>query len=424
MRASGLLRLAVLAAAYWPVLALAADPSLEKVLTLRGAQKLSLDNNASVLSAAQDIVIAQQRAQEAWFQFFPEVGLQASATRYDARYPFALAPEFRSILLFPSSLDRIYSGRTYLTHTLYAGGRNHKLLRLAQTALKQAQTRYEAMKMETLLGVQRGFYQLILSQDRVREAGERLATARRLAEQSLPGWERVEAEGVVAELRMREAQAGHARELALLDFRKQLNLELDTPLRVEGDMDVRPADIDLSRAVVWAMELRPELQAETYKAQADDIAVSLAQGRRIPTVALSANYEVTGQRFPLRQNNWDATLGLRVPLSYDFWTQIVQKRAEKRQGEIQRAELQDRVRLEVRQAYEQLEFWSREWPLREREHVRLKTLAEASNQRGGLPALRAQPVLLGAYERYRDSLKEYSLSRAGLERAIGRPLAP
>lgn len=401
------------------------EPVPAKSFTLEDAERLAERNSAKVLGAEQGIIIAQQRVQQAMFQFFPDIGLQASATRYDARYPFALAPEFRSVLLFPSDKFGIYSGRTYMTQTLYAGGRNMNLLRLSQTALKQAQTQYETVKMNTAYGVRQAFYQLLVNQELYAANSRRLEDARAFAGRALGGWERVEAEALVSQLRARDAEALHALELARLDFRKELNIELDTPFRVVGKLESRPIDIDLNKAVLWAMELRPELQSETYKAQMDDIAVALAQGRRIPTLVAAGDYEVTGQEFPLRQNNWDMTIGLKIPFSFDFWAEIREKRAEKRQGEIQRAELQDRVRLEVSQAYDQLQFWQKEWPEREREFRRLEDLAHAARaDQRGLEPLRAQVALLEVEARYLNSLKEHILARARLERAVGRSLTP
>ncbi len=411
-------------ALFWIAAAAAQGPSpLERGYTLEEAQRLAQLNNAALLSSEQDIVVAQQRVQEARFQFLPELGLQASGTRYNARYPFALAPEFRSILLFPSDIDNIYSGRTYLRQSLYEGGRVVNLLRLAQTALKQAQTQYDTVKLDIAFNTKTVFYRLVLAQDMHAALTERLRDAERLLQQ--PGFsdfERIEAEGMLAELRVREAAAGRAVEAARLDFRRGLNLELDTPVRVLGSLETKPAAVDLDKAVVWATELRPELQAETYKAQMDAIAVNLAMGRRNPTLVLAGDYEVTGQRFPLRQNNWDLTLGLRIPFSYDFWTQLRQKKAEQRQGEVKRAELHDRVRMEVRQAYDDLQFWQNEWPLREREYKRIAGLFKAARGKGGMSLLRAQNAVLGVQERYFIAVGEHLLARARLERAIGRPL--
>lgn len=399
-------------------------PEAVRELTLEDAERTAALNNPTLLSAEQDIVVAEQRVKEARFLFYPELGLQASAARYDARYPFALAPEYRSVLLFPSDHDAIFSGRAYLRQPIYEGGRYMNLLKLAQTALKQAQTRYDAVKLDTGYNTRKVFYRLMLAQELHAAISKRAEAVAAVLKRGLSGWERVETEALSAELRARENEARHAEDGARLDLLKNLNLELDTPLHVVGGLTTKTVDIDLDRATLWATELRPELQTETYRAQMDAISINLAIGRRSPTLEMGADYEVTGQRFPLRQNNWDLTVGLKIPFSYDFWTQLKQKRAEQRQGDIKRAEIHDRVRLEVRQAFEDLQFWQREWPAREEEYSRLKILADgvAPSQGLGLPALRAHLGILGAQERWLSAVHEHILARARLERAVGRKL--
>ncbi|MBI3549027.1 MAG: TolC family protein [Elusimicrobia bacterium] len=397
---------------------------LTRTFTLEEAEHLAVNNNAPLLSAAEDITIAQQRVQEAKFLFLPEIGLQASATRYNARYPFALPPEMRSILLFPSDRDYLYSGRGYLSQTIYSGGKVLHLLHLAQTAQKQAQSQYDAAKMDATLGVREAFFRLVLAQNVNDATQERFRLAQDVVGRGLTGWERVEGEALVALLRSRTSETARAVEAAALSFRKQLNIELDTPVRVSGKLEAQQVDIDLNKAIVWAIELRPELQVETYKAQIDDIGVNLAQSRRIPSVVLESNYEVTGQQFPLRQNNWDATIGVKIPFSFDFGAQIKEKRAEKRQGEIKRAAAQDGVRLEVRRAYSDLQYWQSEWPQREKEFARLKTIAEAAPADArNLAPIRAQIALLDVQERYLTAVQSHILARARLERAMGRSLA-
>ncbi|MBI2362535.1 MAG: patatin-like phospholipase family protein, partial [Elusimicrobia bacterium] len=129
----------------------------------------------------------------------------------------------------------------------------------------------------------------------------------------------------------------------------------------------------------------------------DAIAVNLALGRRTPSVLLGMDYELTGQTFPLRQNNWDATVGVRLPFSFDFWTQHHQRLSEQRQSEVRRAELRDRIQLEVRRAYADLMHWQAEWPRREKDWQTLKDLGERAGAAPGSPAwLESSKLVLSA----------------------------
>lgn len=402
------------------------------MLTLEEARRLAFLNDARLLSAEQDKIIAEERVREARYLFLPEFGLQASATKYEARYPFSLSGDFRNILLFPdnpptygANTGNIYSGRGYMRMSLYEGRRNINTLRLAQAAQKQATSNYESVKMDLALSVKEVFYRLLLAQERARASRQTQEAAKRvLSGGRLDGWERVEVEALLARARATASEAAHNLDLSRLAFLKNLNLELDTPFRVEGKLESQPVEMNIERAVLWAMELRPELQSETYKAQMDAISVNLASARRNPTVFLAGDYELTGLRFPLRDNNWDATVGIRIPLSYDYWSQIKQKRAEQRQGQLKRTELQDRVRLEVRQAYETLQYWQKEWPLRRQQFERVEKLFEAVSGQGGgsLARLRAMSSVLDLKLASLSALTEHMLAHARLERAVGRQI--
>lgn len=398
-----------------------AQPPVE-TYTLDDALLKSQRNNAQLQSVEQSVRIAEQRVKEARMRFLPEIGVQASATRFKSRYPFALRPAFQSLLLFPSEQQYLYSGQAYMTMSLYEGRRNINTLRLAKMALKQSKTKQDVVTLDIKLETKKVFYRLILAQEVLRAIEELIEAVGAPAASEGP-WQKLEAEALAAELRSARASARHELDLARLRFLKGLNRELDTPVRVEGRLETFPVEVDLRKSLVWATELRPELQAQTYKAQMDAIGVNLALSRRTPTLRLGLDYEITGQQFPLKQNNWDATVGIRLPFALDFWTQHNKKVAEQRQGHIQRAELRDQVHLEVRTAHKELVFWQEEWPRREAEYLRLKKLFDAAlRARAGSAAFRAAARMLSAKKRYMQAVAEHILSRARLERAVGRAL--
>lgn len=398
----------------------------QRVYTIEEALRLTR-NDPKLQSAEQDVIIAEQRVKEARFQFLPEFGLQASATKYDARYPFSLSEDARNILLFPSNDENVFSGRGYMRMSLYEGQRGMNTLRLAQAAKQQALSNRDSVRLDLALHVKEAFYELLFAQERAKGADELAAAVERASgEDGLGVWERIEAEASLGAAAARASEARHQLDAARLAFLRTLNLELDTPFRVDGVLETSPVRAEVEKAVVWAMELRPELQSQTYKAQMDAISVNLALGRRYPTLFVGGDYELTDQRFPLKKNNWDVTIGLKIPFSYDYWTQIVRKKAEQRQGQLARAELQDRVRLEVRQAAETVVYWQNEWPRREARYKRVASLIEAGAGRPGpaLSKIRARSGVLELKLSHLAAVKEHILARARLERAMGRELQP
>ncbi len=397
----------------------------EKTFTLQDATSLALQNDSRLLSAQQDKIITSERVKEARYQFLPEFGLQASATKFDARYPFSLSQDFRNILLFPGAPENIYSGRGYMHLSLYEGGRTVSTMRLAQAAQKQASSNLESVRLEVIYAAKEAFYRTLLAQEKVASAERARAEAESMSEKgALGSWERIEAEALAETARARAAEAARSLAASRLGLLKTLNLELDTPFRLAGTLDTKPSAVELKNVVLWAMELRPELQSETYKAEMDAISVNLALSRRNPTVFLAGDYELTDQRFPIRHNNWDATIGIKLPLSYDYFTEIRRKKAEQRQGQLKRAALQDHVRLEVRQAYDDLQHWQTEWPRRETRYRKVQSLYDGVSASSGAPLsrLRALTGLLDLRLSYLTAATEHILARARLERAVGREL--
>ncbi|MFA5161255.1 MAG: TolC family protein [Elusimicrobiales bacterium] len=397
----------------------------EETLTLDQALRLGLANNTDVLSAEQDLIIARQRVREAVFLFFPQTSLTGTATKSNLKYPQLLMPETASHILFPSDYENFYTARASLLQPIYVGGRNSSTLRLAKASLMQAQTRYDSAKRDASLAVRKSFYSLLHSSASLAAMDYWIAGMRGAAAQSKPGaWEALEEDAAIEAMSAQKQSAWRSHQNLRLDFLRAINRELDSAVDIAGDFAPQPAKADLGKLTVWAMEMRPELKGETYKAEMDSIAVNLAMSRRYPTVMLGASYDVVGEQFPLKSNSWETTLAVQFPLSYNLWTQVEQKRAEQRQGDLKRSALQDKVRLEIRQAYEDNAFWQEEVPQREAVYRRLagRYGETARSAVPGISALRAAREVCAAQLAWLEAVRGQLDSRARLEWALGQEL--
>lgn len=406
---------------------------LYRTLTLKDAEHLALLNDATVLSAEQDKIVAAERVKEATYLFLPEIGVQASASQYNALYPFAL-PTAGNAVLFPQSNSQYGSnsnslifGGGYMNLNLYEGGRGVNTLKLAQAAQKQAESNYESARMNVILSVKKLFYTLLLAQKKASVDYEYYSSVKKISlGTNLSPWDQIEAESQVAKAEAQYAKSSHVLEMEKIKFLKGLNLELDTPFKIVGELETTPITMDVEKIILWALELRPELQSETYKAQMDAISVNLAQARRTPTVFLSGDYDILStQNSPINKNNWDATLGLKLPFAYDYLSELDKKRAEQRQGDIKRSELQDQVRLEVRQAYSDIVYWQKEYPLLQNQYLRIEKLYEKAAAPPGNIVLKIHALTAIAHLKisYLEAVTQHLLAKATLERAVGREIS-
>ena len=162
----------------------------------------------------------------------------------------------------------------------------------------------------------------------------------------------------------------------------------------------------------------------------DDIAVNMAMIRRYPNVYLGASYDVLGYRVnsltdnSIRANNWAASIAIHFPLSYDIWTQVLQRRAQQRQGDLKRVELQDRIRFEIVSAHKDLEFWTSETAKRGAALAEAERSYEAASGRSAasMTALRALRSIADFKSTYLESVYNQLLARVRLEWARGRDL--
>ncbi|NLO91343.1 MAG: TolC family protein [Elusimicrobia bacterium] len=404
-----------------------AQPTQE-VLTLDQSMRLAMQNNPELLSAEQDVIIAQQRVKEASYLFLPQTGLFGAVSKSNIKYPMVLSPEFGSQFLQTSEYENFYTARMSLVQPIYTGGRNTNTLRMARASLKQARTRYETVKRETVLSLKIAFYKLSRAKfesdtihrwlDAVRDGARKLANN---------PWEALEARALVSEMENDEAKARQQLTMLKLNYLQTLNRELDADVDISAEFKPDMIALDLNKAVTWAMELRPEVKSEVYKAEMDSIALNLAMSRRSPTVMLGANYDVNGSQFPLKSNNWATTLAIQFPLAYDFWTQITQRKAELRQGDLKRSGMQDKVRLEVRQYHNELMFWQDTVRRMQENKDSLEQAYSATAQKApaaSMSALRAAKVVQEADSRYLDSVENQLIARARLEWAVGHDLTP
>lgn len=408
--------------------AASAQQTRREALTLDEAVSLAVRNSPAALSAEQDIIIARQRVSEARFMYLPQFTLSGTASKASLEYPSVLGPELGERYIDPSK-NALYTLRVQGLQPLYTGGRTTNTVKLAKAAQNQARVSYEAVKAQAALEAKKAFYSLLYQRRLLDISAQWLTRARALnASLHKDAYEELEASMLLSGLSDRAQQAASGEEAASTELLRVISREPGYKPVIEGALEPLPVESDLSRSLVTAMETRPELKSELYRAQMDDIAVGMAMVRRYPTVYLGGSYDVNAFTLSdlgnqsVRANNWLATLAIHLPISYDFWTQVQQRRAQQRQGELERIELQDKVRFEIISAHKEALFWQGEAVKLAAETARLKAGYEAASAsaRPSMAALRALCALSELEKRAMDAAYAQLTARARLEWARGQ----
>ncbi len=407
-----------------------AQPGSEP-LTLEEAVTQAVKSNPAALAAEQDIIIARQRMSEARYTYLPQFTLSGTASRVNLDYPSVLGPELGERYLDPLISRSFYTLRASALQPLYTGGKNANTLKLARTAHNQARVNYETVKADVALEAKKAFYDLLYRTRLKETASAWLAGAQdyaALLKTSDPA-EALEARVLLAGLSGRAREAVSGLDAAATALQKALNREPGYQVAAAGDFEPLPVRDEVTRCLVTAMEARPDLKSELYKAQMDDIAVNMAMIRRYPTVYLGASYDINAYKLSalnessLRSNNWLASLAIHFPLSYDIWTQVRQRKAQQRQGELKRVELQDKIRFEIIAAHKDAVFWRQEAERRKAEVEQLKAGYKAAAAAGrSLAGLRAAGATAELERGWLEAVYNQLMARIRLEWAQGRDL--
>lgn len=397
-------------------------------LSLENAIRLAIENNYQLLLTEQDVIIAQQKVKEAKFLYLPRISLNAGATAYNLDYP-TIVPESLGLRFITQeegheSKDLFYGAGVSAIQYLYTGGRTSSTVSLAKATLKEALSRYEAVKTQTIFEVKEAFFNSLFLQKKkelLEETSQKILKA--LNKKSSKSWENILVKSEKAKIQTDKNLIEQEIKNANLVLLKTLNKELNNTIVIKGDFELNPVEIDLKKLSVWAMEFRPELKSALYKLEMDNISVNLSLARRYPDIMLGASYERLGLN-NIKDENMQLTLALKLPLGYDYASQIKQKRAEQRQTLLKQAEIEDQIRTEVAQAYNKLIFWQEEAKGRQNvwEEISQDTAKLDFNNMTKEEAIKVYEYYYKAGVQYLEGIRQHLIAVARLELAVGQDI--
>ncbi len=222
-------------------------------------------------------------------------------------------------------------------------------------------------------------------------------------------------------------------ELAKSQFNTILRRGINAPVEVEDILEYKPFLGDLAECQKTAEAGRPEVRAYSLKLDQAGKQVDLARSEYFPTISLVGNYskygdspELSGSRFQ-DQENW-YVLGV---LNWTLWewgkTGYRVEAGQSRRSQVRDAliGLQDRVALEVKNAFlyqreaEQRIFVARKAIEQAEENFRIMRERYNEHVATSTDVIDAQTLLTRAKSDYFNSLSDFNIAAARLERSMG-----
>jgi outer membrane protein len=409
-------------------------------LSLADAVNLALRRNPTILRAQKDLEAAQGIVIQTRAIAIPKVNL---AGNYSAAGPSDVDTLTAPGINFGN--DQNWATQLKLVQSLYEGGRVLSALRVARLTKERSLLDYETAVADTVVDVQVGYYDVLLTlqQITVQEASVELLTreladtTRRYDAGTVPRFNVLRAEVELANARPKLIRARNSYRINKNNLINKLGFNVpkealeDIPLALSGKLVAEPYKIELPQAIALALERRTELGAlrKTQALRKEDIVNAKAPYK--PSLQAYAGYDVhnsmLSQDLSVEKNGWIAGVQMTWSLFDGRRTKgkVMEATALYERAGVELDDTGRRIELEVRTAYSN--FIEADEVLKSQEKVveeaeEALRLARARSEAGTgtqLDVLSAQTALTESRSTQVQALRDYSVARARLERAIG-----
>lgn len=421
-----------------------AKSSEKLVLTLEESLRLALERNPFYLASQEKMAEAEASVREAAARFFPTLNAQGTHTLDEKLFTL----EFPSFIpgqppqRVSVDFTRDYQMGFSFSLPLFTGGKLVSGFKQAEYNRLATEESVRQSRQETIYNVKRAFYGYLLAQQSVEVSREAVGLAekylqnvRHLFEVGLASrFDLLRAEVQVANLKPQLLRAQNQVELATVNLKTLLGLDLSQEIEVKGELTFRPYELNEKALMEQALLSRPELNQLRYQRQMAGELIKLARSADLPTIAIGGSYNFWGNYLNFKRGNWQSyysfNLVLNIPIFNGFSSsaQVAKSQAMLHSLELTEKGMMELVKAEIKQAWLNLEQ-AKETLLSQgknveqaQESVRLAELNYNEGLATFLDVSAAQVALTQARTNYSQALFDYVMALAQLEKAVGKNL--
>jgi len=412
-------------------------------LTLQESIELAVKQSVVIHAARENVVGAEASRKEAFTGFLPKFSTSYNYLRYKEApysiiYGFPL-PNSRTVVT--AGTQDNYTWALEARQPLFAGGgilANYEASRFGVDVARMDER--EAI-LDIVQEVKVAYFNVIKAEkllDVARQAVVQLESHRDTAQSffdvgMIPRNDLLHAEVELANSRQLLVRSENGLEMSRSKFNTVLRREIDTPVKVEDVFTYKPFEKSLGDCLKTSLENRPEIKAYLLKTEQAKKAVDQAKSEFFPNVSLVGNYSrfgdtagVSGSAFK-DQESWY----VMAVANWNIWewgrtrNRVDMTRSRENQVMDAVTNLKDQIRLEVKNAYLLLHEAEKQIAVSKKaieqaeENFRITQERYKEQVATSTDVLDAQTLLTRAKSDYTNSLGDYHISRAKLERAMG-----
>lgn len=413
----------------------------QSILTIDESIQLGLKNSELLHASQMKVISAEARESEINTARLPQLKLNASYTRLSEIDPFAINTPFGDFIISPSIVNN-YNVRLSLTQPVFTGFRLSASSDAAGFNSLAVKKEYSKDEQDLILNIKNAYWGLFKAKkfkavvdENVEQIRAHLKDVENFFNQGLAtNNDLLKIQVQLSEALLRQIEAKNGVQLSAMNLKNQIGLPLNDNIDIKEDIKSFTIDLkSIDELVEAAYKNRPELEALDFRIKASESGIKAAQASWYPQIYLSGNYLYANpnQRIFPAEEKWNATWDVSVSLQYDLWNwgatsdQTTQAKALYEQVKDSYKTAKDFVTLDVTQNFLLLQQAS------EKMNVSGQSIEQAKeNYRvtydkylNGLilnsEVIDAEVALLQANTNYIQSLVDYEMAKARLERSVG-----
>ena len=411
-------------------------------LTLEQAIEMGLANSKTLHASSMKVVAAEAKVKEVNASGLPSLRLTAAYRRLSKVDPFTIETPFGKFDISPSILDNYVSTLT-LSQPLFTGFKISSGVDIAEQSAKATTSEYNKDKSDLIFNIKNAYWTLFkatelkkVTDENVQQIEAHLKDAQNLLKVGMLTQNDVlKLQVQHSDAKYKQVDANNGVKLAMVALNNVMSISLNTEIEIATVAELNPKSFDdLSDLVMTAVENRPEVKAADYRVKASEAGVTAAKSGWYPQISIVADYYYSrpNQRILPTRDKFDGTWDAGINLSMNIWDwlttshQTQQAEATLAQSIDMMGSIKDNVTLEVTQNYLNVNQAKQKIEIAKltveqaEENMRVTSDKFRSGLALSSDAIDAEVALLAAKTNYTNSIVDYELAKARLEKSIGQ----
>jgi len=426
--------------AFIAVPTLGASQERKNYFTLEKSIAEALANSYKIKARAERIEQAMDIKKQARADFLPKLGTAYSYTRL-SEPPVSRTSIFGTGIPLVLGTEDNYRWTWFLRQPLFTGFALISSYKLAELGIDQSQLELDLEKLDLILRVKEAYFNILgadkaveVAKTTVESLTQTVKVARSFFEVGMiPINDVLKAEVELANAEQSLVRARNSAQTTRASFNTVLARMADTPVEVEDILVFKPEIGEYAEYEKKALENRPEIKILDVNLLQTDQQIRLAKSKYFPEISLTYQYISEGDEASVKgspyvdANHWEVL----AVANWTFWewgkTYYAgrEKESLKRQLMETKSDVEDGIRLQVKQATLDLDAAAKNIPTTLKgvnageENLRVNEERYKAQVSTITDLLDAQTLLARARLEYYRALYDHNLAKARLERALG-----